>query len=255
MLTILLILLLSAFGMHYLKKSKSSLLLVALTLLLYVGTGSGVLTQPMLTHLQAPYLSGDAYEWSQNNVIVLLGAGSEKLAGTNRVEPGLLAFGRIEKTAQAYQDCKKFGRRCIVVISGGDPLRHGLAEADAYLPELQKFGVSSVDIMLENKSLNTWQNAQFCAALLKQNGLIANDKIILVTSGVHMRRSLTYFKHFGLQAQPLRADYASVRLSWLPTAYNLMLTDAALHEYVGEWRYQLYSALGWNMPVAKAGVS
>jgi uncharacterized SAM-binding protein YcdF (DUF218 family) len=49
--------------------------------------------------------------------------------------------------------------------------------------------------------LNTWQNAQLCAAWLQSH---PQDQIVLVTSGVHVRRSLLYFGHFGVRAMGVR---------------------------------------------------
>lgn len=91
--------------------------------------------------------------------------------------------------------------------------------------------------------MNTWQNAQFARPILRQYGA---DRVLLVSSGIHLRRSLLYFAHFGIDPVPMRADYLRARLLPLPLAYNFTLTDFALHEYVGIARYYVYNALGWN---------
>jgi len=36
-----------------------------------------------------------------------------------------------------------------------------------------------------------------------------------------------------------------------PSAQNLVLTDVALHEYLGVLRYHVYNAMGWNAPAMK----
>lgn len=91
--------------------------------------------------------------------------------------------------------------------------------------------------------MNTWQNAQFTAEILAGQ---QPDRVVLVTSGLHVRRSLIYFSHFGVRAIGVRADYAHARLSLLPNAYNLLMAELALHEYVGILRYHVYNWLGWN---------
>ncbi len=69
---------------------------------------------------------------------------------------------------------------------------------------------------------------------------------MLVSSGIHLRRGLIYFAHFGVGATPVRADYLRAVWSWLPLSYNFVLADLALHEYTGIARYHVYNAMGWN---------
>jgi len=101
--------------------------------------------------------------------------------------------------------------------------------------------VKADDIILETASKNTWENARYSSQLLT-----GNDRVYLVTSGMHMRRSILYFQHFGIDARPVRADYLSPARGWQPNAFNVLLTTAAMHEYIGVWRYYVYNALGWN---------
>ncbi len=98
--------------------------------------------------------------------------------------------------------------------------------------------------MLEGRSLNTWQNAQYCAAWLAEH---PQDQVVLVTSGFHLRRGALYFAHFGIRTLPVRADYVGAQFSLLPQAYNFLALDLALHEYAGLLRYRLYNVLGWNI--------
>ena len=55
-----------------------------------------------------------------------------------------------------------------------------------------------------------------------------------------------YFAHFGIETTPVRADYGRVDVRPMPLSFNFLLTDVAIHEYVGIWRYYVYNALGWN---------
>jgi hypothetical protein len=49
----------------------------------------------------------------------------------------------------------------------------------------------------------------------------------------------------------VRADYLHANLGLWPSAQNLVLTDVALHEYLGVLRYRVYNAMDWNAPVMK----
>lgn len=253
-LSIIFSLLIVSIFLVYVQKRLCALCALAVSLLVLVGAGSGLLTKPVLVALQKPYLVEETPAWSARNAIVLLGFGTQ-LAGVAQVEPGLFAYSRLAKTVEAYQDCKKLPRQCMVIVSGGDPRHHGVSEAQTYSKVLQAMGVGVKDLLLENKSNNTWQNAQFSAVLLTQNGFSAHDTVLLVTSGFHMQRSLLYFANFGVSAHALRADYADVELSWTPQSMNLMLADVALHEYFGLWRSEIYTRMGWNAPKPSAGVA
>jgi uncharacterized SAM-binding protein YcdF (DUF218 family) len=77
--------------------------------------------------------------------------------------------------------------------------------------------------------------------------------LVLVSSGIHMRRSALYFSHFGVHPATVRSDYVGALMSPLPLAYNFLLTDLAPHEYVGLLRYQLFQLLGWNINARHPG--
>ena len=36
--------------------------------------------------------------------------------------------------------------------------------------------------------------------------------------------------------------------NWSMSAYNVLMTDVALRELIGMWRYELYNEFGWNAP-------
>jgi uncharacterized SAM-binding protein YcdF (DUF218 family) len=69
----------------------------------------------------------------------------------------------------------------------------GVTEAEIIARELQEIGVPREDVILENKSKNTFQNAQFSAAIIQEQ---KPDYAVLVTSGFHMKRALKYFDYF-----------------------------------------------------------
>jgi len=147
------------------------------------------------------------------------------------------------ETTQLYQACRKSDGDCKILVSGGDARHHGSPEATVYQRELVRLGVAKDDVLIEPQSMNTWQNAQFSRTVLAQ---YAPDRTVLVSSAIHLRRSLLYFTHFGMAPIPVRADDLQAAASPLPMAYNFALTDFALHEWIGIARYHMYNALGWN---------
>jgi uncharacterized SAM-binding protein YcdF (DUF218 family) len=238
-----LILIMLAIVLALLKRRRGSRVMLALALIGFLAVACGPVPAWLLEHLQAPYAANAPVTWGQRNAIVLLGAGTVRLPHDGAVEASLMAYGRIDKAAALYHDCRAAGHECRVEVSGGDARGTGRSEAAVYADALGALGVDASDLMREGRSMNTWQNAQFSAALLKS---FAPDRVLLVSSGFHLRRGTLYFDHFGLDAVPERADYASAELSWWPLSYNIAMADLAAHEYVGVWQYHWYNLMGWN---------
>ncbi|MDN7672523.1 YdcF family protein [Burkholderia oklahomensis] len=217
----------------------------AASAVLFFAIGGGPVPAWLLRHLQAPYAARPAIEWGERNAIVMLGLGTEKIAATGAVEPGTFSYSRVVEAASLYHGCRKARANagCKIVVSGGDARRNGVPEATVYRDALIGLGIDAADVLSEPRSMNTWQNAQFTRIVLA--GYRA-DRVLLVTSGVHLRRSVLYFAHFGVAAIPVRAEYLQAMLFPLPLAYNFSVADLALHECLGIARYRLYDALGWN---------
>ena len=218
--------------------------------ILLVAVGCGPLPAITLKGLQTGYAGDSVPSWQPKAAIVVLGGGAQQVADTRVLEVPAIVYGRIVKTLELYLQCKRNGKACTVIVSGGDPAKLGVSEAKVYGAVLTKVGLDPGDLVIEGRSLNTWQNAQFCAAWLNDH---PQDQVVLVTSGLHLRRSILYFSHFGVHALPARADYVRAAMSPLPVTYNFLLMDLALHEYAGLVRYRVYEMLGWNIKARNPG--
>ncbi|HEY9131243.1 MAG TPA: YdcF family protein [Dyella sp.] len=230
------------------RRRRSGTLAIGAAVVFLVLTGCGPLSRWMLHDLQDAYVTREPVTWSERNAIVLLAAGSERLPD-EQIEPTLFAYGRIATALAMYRDCHASGHDCKLLVTGGDPQRHGTAEAVVYGRLLERMGVPVSDQIVESRSNSTWQNAQFSRPLLES---YRPGRIWLVTSGIHMRRSLLYFDHFGIRPQPVRGDYVHASWGVWPSTWNVALADAALHEYLGIARYRVYNMLGMNAPRSPA---
>ncbi len=213
---------------------------------LFLAIALGAIPAYLLAYLQAMYSRVAPIEWGQRNVIILLGAGIQKPFGEDHIEMGIFAPARMAKAAALYHACKKVSPYCKILLSGGDPLRLGISEAQIYQSQLRQLGIAPADLMIEAHSLNTYQNAQYAKALVTP---LQADRLYLVTSAWHMRRSMLYFSHFGMDVYPVRADWVQAHPMSLYSAWNFVLTDLVLHEYLGIARYTMYNLLGWNPAV------
>lgn len=234
-------------GLSATSRRRRSWWVFALTGAVVLGVGCGPVPGAMLRELQQGYSRDFTNLWADKNAIVVLGVGTE-LNLRAQIEPSIFAYGRLERAVALYRQCKsKTQAACTIIVSGGDPENRGTTDADAYAVELTALGVASSDIERESNSRNTWENAKYSSAILKQFGA---DHIVLVSSAVHLRRCELYFSHFGVHMSPVAADHLSETPWPLPISINFMMADVELHEYIGLARYHVYNALGWNEPHA-----
>ncbi|WP_109125783.1 YdcF family protein [Dyella sp. C11] len=246
MLAVLFIVLVLALCLRRLRWRKTSAALMAVCVLVFFGIGCGLLPRLLSENLQGRYESEPAIAWAPRNAIILLGAGTAVEEG-HRLQPSFFVNGRVLRAAQLYSACKAAGKECRLVVSGGDSQSHGEPEAVVYGRALRQLGIPEADLSLESRSMSTWQNAQFSRPILAE---YAPQHIVLVTSGIHLKRSLIYFAHFGIVPQPVAGDWVNARWELAPDSWNFMLMDASLHEVLGILRYDVYNVLGWNAPKA-----
>ena len=185
-------------------------------------------------------------------VIVLLGGGTEP-AIYPRTFPELNGAGdRLVRAANLYHQ----GKAPAILASGGN-----ITWMDSQISTpasdmtvlLERMGVPSTAIWQEDRSQNTYENAVYCANILKEKKI---TRVILVTSALHMPRSVAIFRKLGVDVIPAPADFAVTQEGWaeitstpeawlvnlLPSAGSLGLTSAALKEYFGLLVYRLR---GW----------
>ena len=202
-----------------------------------IAISSGLIPNLLLKPLQAPFVHLPAPQWKKNNAIILLGGGTVRLPNSNIYFPSALVYSRIYKTAELYFSCIK-QHDCKIIISGGSIENTEKSEALVYERALMKLGISQDDFILEQNSTDTQTNAEFTKVILKQSSF---DQVVVVTSGIHLKRSLLWFSHFEIQAIPALADYSKPHLSMMSLGYNFALTDFALHEYLGIVEFYLYN--------------
>lgn len=120
-----------------------------------------------------------------------------------------------------------------VIISGGAVFKNRKPEAPIVKRFFVDLGIPSGQIIIEDKSRDTIENAKYTKAICEKNGF---KKPILVTSASHMRRSLMSFEKAGMNVIPVPANFRTwVRnYGWedfLPKGFEN--SHRALHEYLG----------------------
>jgi uncharacterized SAM-binding protein YcdF (DUF218 family) len=225
------------------KRRKTTATAMAVALVSFEAVGSGFVPSLLVENLQSRFIVEDNPAWGKRNAVIVLGDGTVHFPDQPIVRPTVLAYSRIVEAVRLYFLAKRKHCQCSIIISGGDASRTGVTEAEDYRGEMLRLGVEDSDIVPEGRSLNTFQNAEFTEEILRGQPF---DKLFLVTSGLHLRRALLYFGHFGVYPTPCAADRITPLLSILPAGYNFAIADFAAHEYVGIVRYYVYNLLGWN---------
>lgn len=172
------------------------------------------------------------------DAIVLLGGG-ERGTPTDWPYPDLgRGADRIWHAARLFHA----GKAETIIVSGGRMGWTGDRQtgAKAMRELLIDLGVPGLAILMEAESRNTRENAVNTAAIAEKQKI---ERVLLVTSALHMRRSLATFEAAGLEAVPAAADFEVMPepphpLRWLPDAEALHDSTRAIKEYLGYWVYR-----------------
>jgi uncharacterized SAM-binding protein YcdF (DUF218 family) len=132
-----------------------------------------------------------------------------------------------------------------VISSGGTPHADdpNARSGDTMRDALVRLGVPAARLRVETESRNTRDEAQIVGHLLAR---LHVEHVILVTSDLHMRRSVGTFRASGIETIPAiaRDPFSAYPLrDWIfPSEYGLAYANAVAHELGG---LIYYMARGW----------
>ncbi|MDQ3051827.1 MAG: YdcF family protein [Bacteroidota bacterium] len=139
----------------------------------------------------------------------------------------------------------KGGKIKKILLSGGSGsvTRPDERESEIILKVLEQTGIPASDIIIENASRNTFENAVYTADILKKN--YPSGRFLLITSSFHMRRSQASFIKTGLEITIFPVDpraHSNIYTpenALFPHAGALLIWDALIHEWIGILTYKL----------------
>jgi uncharacterized SAM-binding protein YcdF (DUF218 family) len=177
----------------------------------------------------------DASRPVQAQAIVILGGASPRLDAPEYGGEPALMLNMLNRVNYGAFLARRTG---LPVAVSGSP-----AEALAMRASLARdFGIETR--WDENRSRDTFENAQFCAALLKPLGI---THIVLVTDADHEWRAMREFVSAGFTVVPAPIGlYVPRELSvqsFLPHASALVTSTEALYELVGDLARRTFAAL------------
>jgi uncharacterized SAM-binding protein YcdF (DUF218 family) len=165
--------------------------------------------------------------------LVVLGGGVFPADGT-RPQPELApdSVYRCLRAAELYRQ-----RRLPVLVSGGEADPNGPWPAVA--PPMRDFlitlGVRPEDLIVEDASRTTYENAVACQRLLAERGL---NRVVLVTDAHHLWRSVACFRRQGIVVVSAGCRYRATRFEWsvfafVPVPWAAENFQLAAHEWLG----------------------
>ncbi|NRA44662.1 MAG: YdcF family protein [Oligoflexales bacterium] len=182
-------------------------------------------------------------EASQANAIVLLGGGVSYHGDWDLPRLSLDALARTYKAKQLYDE---FEGDIPIISSAGLPNPELGVPAEGLVLAAVLENMQVYDSVVEQSSRNTFENALLTKEMLEAQGAwFESYPIILVTSALHLPRSIACFEKQGFKVFPKASHYLgsssfvySYR-SFAPLPRNLLEISQAVHEYIGFAYYKL----------------
>ncbi|WP_414542722.1 YdcF family protein [Nostoc sp. CCY0012] len=231
------------------KRPRVAAIAISLALGLLFLCGNAWVSKSLVRSLEWQHLPPDPIPTAE--AIVVLG-GATKSAYPPRPTVDLSEAGdRVIYAAQLYRQNKA----PLIILSGGriDWRGGGSPESADMADVLTSIGIPSEALIQEPESLNTYQNATNVKKILEARNI---SQVLLVTSAMHMPRSLKIFQRQGIDAIAAPTDFLvsqgemqeitstpkAAILNLLPDTNNLHQFTSALKEYIGSFVYRLR---GW----------
>ncbi len=202
------------------------LILIGLLVLVIpsIGPVSNMLTAP----LESRYPPIDSNNLPRNiSYVVVLGGG---LAGDDLVpDKADLSRASLARLVEGIRIHRMY-RGSKLVLSGGKVFAQ-VSESEVMAQKARSLGVKEEDIVLEKDSPDTETQARLVKPFVK------DKKFILVTSAIHMPRSMGLFRNEGMEPVAAPTDYLPKNGAdprrFLPQTVALGKSSEALNEYLG----------------------
>lgn len=238
-LNFLILLLLLGLIMALVSKRRTRLGLLATAVVLLAIAAFSPLSALLLRPLEDRFPVPPANMEAPSGMIVLGGALDEDLSAAR----GAPSIGdAAARLTAGVELARRFPQAKLIFTGGSANLRgRGLDEARGVRALWLSLGVPADQMIFEDKSRNTFENATMTRALVHP---APGARYLLVTSAAHMPRSMGIFRHDGWTVTAYPVDYRTFgdnRDFW-PTTLgldSLRRLDVAFHEWAGLLAYRL----------------
>ena len=222
--------------------------LVIAAVLLLVVCGLSPLGKILLYPLESRFPAWDAARGAPDGIIVL-GASIEADLSVAHGTP--VVRGAPDRIIAAAALAKRYPN-ARVVFSGGSAnlISNDAREADFASAIFESLGVDKSRLIMERRSRNTQENAEFSKALVAPKD---GERWLLVTSAFHMPRSVGLFRKAGFAVEPYPVDWRVGGRDDLMVFSNVAIeglgrTDLAVREWMGLIAYRVAGKIDELLP-------
>jgi uncharacterized SAM-binding protein YcdF (DUF218 family) len=233
-----------AIAFFLLKKKKIALIVLTTALSLLYLFSNPIVSHYLVRSLESKF--SPPADFPKVSAIVVLGGASVPAVPPRRYVETNQAGDRIMHGARLF----KKGYAPYLVCTGGKiPFMYDFPGSEALCMATlfrELWGIDSAVILLEDKAQTTRDHAPLVMAKLKEKNL--PPTIIVVTSAMHMYRSVGILKKAGFTVYPAPTDYyEDINFNKnitkiFPEANSLLASTVAIHEYYGILAYKIK---GW----------
>jgi len=233
-LSIVLVLLVSGLMLLWMTKKKNlGKIFLTLGTILLLMASHGFLVDQLVVSLENRYLPlldvKNIHNSKDIKWIVVLGGGSlpdPRLPLSSQLNP--ISLTRLLEGVRLHRQLPDSR----LILSGGAVFQDA-PEGETLAKTALLMGVSENNVVRENKSLDTADQAKLISSIVGRN------RFVLVTSAIHMPRSMALFRKFGMDPIAAPTNYMVVKQSrfhpgmFFPDSGFLHKMEAAIHEYLG----------------------
>ena len=203
--------------------------------------GTGPVTESILWPLESRYQTPDIMSLEKKGVsqVVVLTGGGFPVRG--EILSSAFPHGSIYRFLAGLELCTRLGPVCKIIFSGAAGRYNRGNMTGLTMQDLARILAPNRQILAEGHSGST---AEHPANVLP---LVDHQPFVLVTSALHMPRSMRVFREAGLNPIAYPVDFLSLRnhgwMDWVPSIENLWKMSVAIREYQA---LALYSVRGWK---------
>ncbi len=207
-----------------------------LAVLVFFISSNSYVAGSLAKSLESKYPQFDIASTPKADAIIVLGGSLSPPSYPRKFSQFTAQSNRFWLAAELF----KAGKAQRIILTGGNVFdQEGIDAESIYIREkLIAMGVPKEVIIVEPKSRTTRENAAETDKFLQK---INAKSALLVTSALHMPRSIQLFSALNANIIPVPSDiivadqYSPTLLQLIPNSNAVALTTKALHEYYGIW--------------------
>lgn len=214
--------------------------LVVAAIVLLAVCGFSPLGNWLIYPLEQRFPPWDAARGAPDGIVVLGGAIEPDVSAAH----GVAVFGRAADRVMAAAELAHRYPNAKIVYSGGSAnlvSNDSAREADYAVAVFEGLGIARDRLVLERRSRNTVENAEFSKALA---GPKSGERWLLVTSAFHMPRSVGLFRKAGFAVEPYPVGWrvggrGDLLTFAIPSSAGLDHVDTGFREWLGLAAYRI----------------